>query len=1054
MSVGRCETCYSLGETNAGDNIAMIDDSTPIIQWLNEQPKVTTINDLPKEHAPNIDVDPTVYAMILASINPWPIPPSFKKRLQSVEQNGMQVLNITCSMSMTFYHSKTKRFYGSTYIGHEHHWTIQKSSSKIVFENFNELTYFFTRINDPNCFLVIELVMNILSPLSGGISGRVGCGWAILNPYVGELKSTGKICLYEGSPKRLLECKGNHTAIENHLAKHNKRTTSSVSFTIWRSESLSKTLPLCLKENQIVGAHTPIAGLRSTTINYFDDRQSIVENCIGAITHGNILDWTLSPLQLCDTTIFANSRTVKASNISVTLPQRRELERTLQSWMTHSLPKEDRTSSIFGWRKAKVLDDNGTASVIMQPRVSFAVHNGHTILRGQWYEIELHSIGEDEDRLYAKGEIEIDYFEHNSCSLLCKVEYRITNITTTKGLQSPSKSISHQITVVAGMSLYFPSVLDERCAVMLNLVDDARCQVLCNYHLFSRQRCSESDSPQSFLKFELVACDMDDSCLDNSTASTLLHITDDIKDDDRVDSEHDGLNVFRIDDRESLSKPTSPCNEDVSLSDSTSSHRTEEDEHSVIKEQITTEGDVNSGSEIKAKSDTQAVLPIELADPCQLTSVTITFRTLSTESFFKESKSVSFQLKFHAYEEIMTTHAIREVNGVIKFTHPASFSFVYECTEELMLYMMRWYLYVEVFDDSLKHLGTITLPMYIFLRQSKERKILENLSVDIIAPVYDNDTLRLDEPHVGSVAEGSIIISIDCVGSITPGPLFSPTASTGAESKHAIARQYGWERGVNLVFHDITINNEQVSDKSKMLKAIQWARESEKQAIIANHILHQKATTHTFRPWVGAKVIRLYSFTKRLSTNELFDIEISHPVVRVLTKTDQISHGEGSTYESVELAFECNYIEPITVTVSLVSFLTRKVVDAFKIEIRPQLRVDRRFVLPGFINEYIRKTIMAGSTSDGLKASIKVIDTASCNRNTVKERIGVTSEVQIEFLCPETKISRFYILFSYDDFITLHETWEFIVIVQSAPTLKTIGGWKGVFDFSDTVDER
>jgi hypothetical protein len=1040
----------------------MIDDSTPIIQWLNEQPKVTTINDLPKEHAPNIDVDhPTVYAFLLASINPWPIPPSFKKRLQSVEHDGMQVLNITCSMSMTFYHSKTKRFFGSTYLGHEHHCTIQRSSSKIVFENFNELTYFFTRINDPNCFIVIELVMNILSPLSGGLSGRVGCGWAILNPYVGELKSTGKFCLYEGSPKRLLECKGNHTAIQNHLAKHNK-ATSVLAFTIWRCESLSKTLPDCLKENQIVGAHTPIAGLRCATINYFDDRQSVVENCIGASTHGNILDWTLSPPQLFDTNIFANFRTIKASNISVTLPLRRELERALESWMKHSLPKEDRTSSIFPWRKAKVLEDNGTASVIMQPRIRMAVHNGHTILRGQSYEMELHSSVDDEDRLYAKSEIEMDYFEHNSCSLLCKVEYCITNITTTKGLQSPSKSISHQITVVVGMSLYFPSILDKRCGVMLNLVDDARCQILCNDHLFSRQRCSESDSPQSLLKFELAACDiLDDSCLDNSTASTLLHITDDIKDDDRVDSEHDGLSVLRIDDGESLSKATSPCNEDVSLSDSTSSHRIEVEERSVIKEQITTDDGLNSESEIEAKSDTQAALPIEVADPNQLTSVTITFRTLSTESSFKVSKPLSFQLKFHAYDEIITTHAIRFVNGVIKFTHPDSFSFVYDYStvdskEELVLYMMGRNLYIEVFDDSLTHLGTITLPMHIFLRQGKERKILENLSVDIIASVYDNDTLRLDEPNVGRVA-GSVILSIDCVGSITPaGPLFSPTASTGAESKRVIARQYGWERGVKLVKDDI--KNKQVSDKS--LKAIQCARESEKHAIIANHVLHQKATTYTFRPWVGAKVIRVYSFTKRLPTNEKYDIEISHPGVQVLNETEGVPHCEGSTSEAairdIELAFDCNYIEPITVTVSLVSFLTRQVVDAIKIEIRPKLRVDRRFVLPCITNEYIRKTIIADSTGDGLKASIKVIDSISCsNRITVNERIGVskTSKVDIELLCLERNKTRFYILFSYDDFVTLHETWEFIVVVQSAPTLKKIGGWKGVFDFSDTVDE-
>jgi hypothetical protein len=100
---------------------------------------------------------------------------------------------------------------------------------------------------------------------------------------------------------------------------------------------------------------------------------------------------------------------------------------------------------------------------------------------------------------------------------------------------------------------------------------------------------------------------------------------------------------------------------------------------------------------------------------------------------------------------------------------------------------------------------------------------------------------------------------------------------------------------------------------------------------------------------------------------------------------------------------------------------------------------------------------VAGSTGDGLKASIKVIDSISCsNRITVNERIGVSrnSEVDIELLCPDRNKSRFYILFSYDEFVTLHETWEFIVIFQLAPTLKKIGGWKGVFDFSDTVDER
>jgi len=148
---------------------------------------------------------------------------------------------------------------------------IKSSSTKLVLENFSELTYFFTRINDPCCFIVIELIMNILGPLAldGSVSERLGCGWAVVNPFLGGSMSNGNICLLGGSPRHLLELKGNRAAILiDQLAKHG--SLSQLSFTIWHLEGpLRKALPLCIKENQIVGAHTSIAGLRSNTINHY-----------------------------------------------------------------------------------------------------------------------------------------------------------------------------------------------------------------------------------------------------------------------------------------------------------------------------------------------------------------------------------------------------------------------------------------------------------------------------------------------------------------------------------------------------------------------------------------------------------------------------------------------------------------------------------------------------------------------------------------------------------------------------------------------------------------
>ena len=132
--------------------------------------------------------------------------------------------------------------------------------------------------------------------------------------------------------------------------------------------------------------------------------------------------------------------------------------------------------------------------------------------------------------------------------------------------------------------------------------------------------------------------------------------------------------------------------------------------------------DPDPGTE--ANTEAKATLPVEVADENKCTSVTVTLRTFSLqrpESASRVPNSLSFQLKFYAYEEIITNHSLKVVNGIAKFTHPASFSFVYDCStadtaEELALYLMERDLYIEVFDSS-KYLGTLTLPgIYSFDR--------------------------------------------------------------------------------------------------------------------------------------------------------------------------------------------------------------------------------------------------------------------------------------------------------------------------------------------------
>ena len=357
--------------------------------------------------------------------------------------------------------------------------------------------------------------------------------------------------------------------------------------------------------------------------------------------------------------------------------------------------------------------------------------------------------------------------------------------------------------------------------------------------------------------------------------------------------------------------------------------------------------DPDPGTE--ANTEAKATLPVEVADENKCTSVTVTLRTFSLqrlESASRVPNSLSFQLKFYAYEEIITNHSLKVVNGIAKFTHPASFSFVYDYStadtaEELALYLMERDLYIEVFDSS-KYLGTLTLPMHLFLRQGKDSKLLENLSVDIIAPIPGQDSFHLGKPTIGRVA-GSIILSIYCVGSETG--ITTPKIQAGP--KRVIARSFletshsarsvvanlgqysGQQRETGEIishlpgrrmlqgveglqrqrlqeednmmhdealgsfFHDITIEH-------GALKAIQWARESEKKSLISHHIMEPEEKIFFIRPWVGQKVIGTYSFFEQLPKGETFKVEANYPGVGIIPNTNRSPRMESARYEQTE----------------------------------------------------------------------------------------------------------------------------------------------------------
>ena len=192
----------------------------------------------------------TAYAMLVSSIEPyWPMPPTLKRKLQEAQlKEGAEETKIACSIAMSFYHTSSKRFYGSTWVGYEHVLPVSNFQNlQFPVRNLNELMYFQSSVdNDPNRLAVIELVTTTFDSFTGSVASRYGCGWALISPFhiveknKEETRFT-RITVFEGTPRELLSLKGDGAAILRQLnMKKIEGEPSVISYRIWRLETMSK----------------------------------------------------------------------------------------------------------------------------------------------------------------------------------------------------------------------------------------------------------------------------------------------------------------------------------------------------------------------------------------------------------------------------------------------------------------------------------------------------------------------------------------------------------------------------------------------------------------------------------------------------------------------------------------------------------------------------------------------------------------------------------------------------------------------------------------------
>ena len=690
-----------------------------------------------------------------------------------------------------------------------------------------------------------------------------------------------------------------------------------------------------IKENQIVGALTIIAGLDTTTVNCFDSRGSIHQNCIGASTVGNILSWSLVPHGQVS---LAPTFPLKISNIAVEIPQRLEFEQALLSFASNNARPKNRFQA-FAWNKLTDKKDSNRASTqILHRRLKVGVHNGYNLLRNQWRIIDLEE-GRISDLLTSSNKLDIQGFiKHPNCAIVFLVEYEFeTDNVTTVVLGSTLCPLLYD--AILGMKCS----TDDEFAATLPVRSDSRCLSFTDKPIFSQNKNAPllnfliSSSNGLIAKEDGVESNQNSEngkplALDNSSHSQFLDVaTQGTLSEHHKNKEEKDDSSSQFSSSNNVHMKGSSSFRDTSTLTFGDSTAIEDAKDSHINEVIFVQSHTSAtktecvGLNISASKETE--------DMNTITSISLTCTSYKTTG--DPRRSLSFRLKFHSMEEIVTdSFPLRKAanEAVLMFSNnQLPFGYDYSTmdaaeTTDFINYLLERHLFVDLFEEEL-HVGTMALPMYLFLRQGKETQLLENMKVDVVGPRgIGNDTNRLhivEGKLVGPII-AQLTLSIKCEGSRGERvPQYTATRShalnlldTSPELLRIIAdlhECYGDTKTDSYVsdvrnghqpetqslrrqqlkavqalqrqhqkksdrkndidslgsfFRDITSSQGLFDVDLRVLQAVQWYREGKKKSNIMKHIEKQKQKGDIIiRPWLGQRILIEYEFTNPISAD-------------------------------------------------------------------------------------------------------------------------------------------------------------------------------------------
>lgn len=109
-------------------------------------------------YVPSMSDEPRGYSICLQKVNGWTIPSAI------IKEFGSGDYEITAQLSLSLYHLSSSTFFGTTWMGPSISLGLSDSrevlASKVIDFEYQDIVYLISRITDPTCVAILEIVVS------------------------------------------------------------------------------------------------------------------------------------------------------------------------------------------------------------------------------------------------------------------------------------------------------------------------------------------------------------------------------------------------------------------------------------------------------------------------------------------------------------------------------------------------------------------------------------------------------------------------------------------------------------------------------------------------------------------------------------------------------------------------------------------------------------------------------------------------------------------------------------------------------------------------------